>query len=83
MRFRFEFKPRWLLVTGLADEPVPREIYRRSGSFELRAGRFVCKAINDGRPVRLNPLGDDLFFVIDDSLSIRLKRLSPFPAPAK
>jgi hypothetical protein len=84
MRFRFRFEADGhFLVTGIADDSQAREVYRLNGEYEIRRKNFTSQAISKGRPVRLLREGDDLWFVIDQTLELRLSRLSPFAAEAK
>lgn len=76
LQFTFEFgHDRRFKVTGLAATSPSETLYYRAGKYEVREGRFISTAINDGQPVQLQPQeGNDLLFVIDDTLSLRLRK---------
>jgi hypothetical protein len=78
MFFQFDFgNDGRFSVTGFAAASPSTKLYHRAGSYEVRGGRFLSAAINDGQPVRLQPQeGNNILFVIDETLSLRLRKTS-------
>lgn len=80
MRFECRFgKDGRFVILGKSSAAPFRQLYERHGHYTLDGGQFFSDAINGGNPVRLRRDGDELLFTIDETLSLRLTRLS---APA-
>jgi hypothetical protein len=80
MRFEFHFgKDGRFVILGKSSAAPYRQLYERRVEYTLEGNRFFSDAINGGSPVRLRRDGDELLFMIDETLSLRLTRLS---APA-
>jgi hypothetical protein len=71
--FHFGAAGQFDVTGGSATQNWP-EPWQRRGHYRLEGNQFSSPVINEGNPVDMHFEGAELIFVVDDSLSFRLRR---------